>query len=82
MAKQIAARLPHVDVQPMSLISRALFRIKMRGGGFPGVTYLLRQSVSPTEEDWLRDSESEKQGALSALERPFRLARKYGRGEK
>jgi Uncharacterised nucleotidyltransferase len=82
MAKQIGERLPHVDVRPMSLVGRALFRIKMRGGGFPGITYLLRQSLSPTEDDWLRDSESEKQGAFSALERPFRLARKYGRGEK
>jgi len=82
MARQIAARLPHADNQPMSLLSRAFFRVKMRGGGFPGLTYLLRLSLSPTEEDWLRDSEGEKQGVVSALGRPFRLARKYGRSEK
>src|ERR1700759_3830985 len=36
MAQQIAARLPHVDEQPMSLARRAAFRVKMRGGGIPG----------------------------------------------
>ncbi len=63
----------------MSLLSRALFRIKMRGGGMPGLAYLLRHTFSPTEEDWLADSNSEKQNALGAIERPLRLARKYGR---
>jgi hypothetical protein len=82
MARQIANRLPHVDDQPMGLLQRALFRIKMRGGGIPGLTYLLRQTLSPTEEDWLADSENEKQGPLSAIERPLRLARKYGRSQK
>ncbi len=82
MAQEIADRLPHVDNQPMSLFGRAMFRVKMRGGGFPGLTYLLRLSLSPTEEDWLAHSESDKQGAKSLLERPFRLARKYGRTEK
>lgn len=82
MAQQIAARLPNVDEQPMSLLSRAHFRIKMRGGGIPGLAYLLRQSLSPTEDDWLADSNSEKQKAISAIERPLRLARKYGRSPK
>jgi Uncharacterised nucleotidyltransferase len=82
LARQIADRLLHADEQPMSLLSRALFRIKMRGGGFPGFSYLLRLSLSPTEEDWLAESGNEKQGVINAIERPFRLARKYGRGEK
>jgi hypothetical protein len=82
MAPQVAARLPRVDDQPLNLFQRALFRIKMRGGGVPGLAYLLRLSLSPTEEDWLADSDSEKQRALSAIERPLRLARKYGRGQK
>ncbi|MBV8514427.1 MAG: hypothetical protein JO260_03915 [Acidobacteria bacterium] len=82
MAQQIAARLPHVDRNPMSLFNRALFRITMRGGGMPGLAYLLRQSFSPTEEDWLTDSDNEKQGGISAIERPLRLARKYGRSQK
>jgi putative nucleotidyltransferase-like protein len=79
LANQIADRLPQVDDQPMSLLSRALFRIKMRGGGFPGLTYLLRLTLAPTEEDWLAGPDTEKQNALSALERPLRLARKYGK---
>ena len=82
MALQIAERLPNVDSQPMSLVSRAMFRVKMRGGGFPGLTYFLRHALSPTEEDWLRDSDSEKRGVIGAIERPFRLARKYGRAQK
>jgi Uncharacterised nucleotidyltransferase len=79
MARQIAERLPGVDEQPMSLFCRAMFRVKMRGGGLPGLAYLLRLSLSPTEEDWLAHSEHEKQSPISAIERPFRLARKYGR---
>jgi hypothetical protein len=82
MAQQIANRLPHVDDRPMGIFQRALFRIKMRGGGIPGLVYLLRQTLSPTEEDWLANSANEKQTALSAIERPLRLARKYGRGQK
>jgi hypothetical protein len=82
LATQIADRLPCADEHPLSLFQRALFRIKMRGGGIPGLTYLLRLSLSPTEEDWLAHSESGKHSAVSAVARPFRLARKYGRSEK
>jgi len=82
LAQRITARLPHVDERPMSLIRRAHFRIKMRGGGIPGLTYLLRQSFSPTEDDWLVDSDDEKLSGIRAIERPLRLARKYGRGQK
>jgi hypothetical protein len=82
MAHQVAGRLPRPDDQPLSLFHRALFRIKMRGGGVPGLTYLLRLSLSPTEEDWLADSHNENQSTLSAIERPLRLARKYGRSQK
>jgi hypothetical protein len=82
LATKIADRLPHVDDHSLSLLQRALFRVNMRGGGIPGLTYLLRLSLSPTEEDWLAHSESEKQNAVSAIARPFRLARKYGRSEK
>ena len=82
MARQIAERIPHVDDQPMSLVSRAMFRVNMRGGGFPGLTYFLRHALSPTEEDWLANSENERGGVLGAIERPFRLARKYGRAGK
>jgi hypothetical protein len=82
LAQRIAARLPHVDEQPMSLVSRGRFRIKMRGGGIPGLAYLLRQSLSPTEDDWLADADNEKQSGIGAIARPLRLARKYGRSQK
>jgi len=82
MARQIANRLPDAGNRPMHLLSRALFRVKMRGGGFPGLAYLLRLSLSPTEEDWLAGSNGEKQSAIGAIERPLRLARKYGRSQK
>jgi hypothetical protein len=82
MARQIAERLPRVDDRPMSLFHRALFRIKMRGGDIAGIAYLLRLSFSPTEEDWLADSEKEKQNVAGVLGRPLRLARKYGRSQK
>jgi Uncharacterised nucleotidyltransferase len=79
LAQQVADRLPNVDDAPLSLLGRALFRVKMRGGGLSGLSFLLRLSLAPTEEDWLAGPEREKQTALSALERPLRLARKYGK---
>ncbi len=82
MTRRISARLPHVDEHQMSLLGRAHFRIKMRGGGIPGFAYLLRQSLAPTEDDWLADSQNERRGTISAIERPLRLARKYGRSQK
>jgi hypothetical protein len=82
LANQCADRLPRVDDHPLSLFQRAVFRIKMRGGGIPGLTYLMRLSLSPTEEDWLADSSNEKQSPFSAIERPLRLARKYSRSQK
>jgi len=82
LAQRIAARLPHVDEQTMSLVCRAQFRIRMRGGGIPGIAYLLRHSLSPTEDDWLAGSDGERKKAVSAIERPLRLARKYRRGQK
>jgi hypothetical protein len=79
VAEQIARRLPIVDAEPFGLFGRALFRIRMRGGFPPGVAYLLRLSLSPTEEDWVAGAEERRPRALDAISRPFRLARKYGR---
>jgi len=39
---------------------------------------LIRQSLSPTEEDWVAGDENKRHWLLDALGRPFRLARKYG----
>ncbi len=65
-----------------SIVARAAFRLRMRGSGIFAPAYLLRLSLSPTEEDWKRGAEEARPGLLDALRRPFRLARKYGRGSK
>jgi Uncharacterised nucleotidyltransferase len=82
MAAQIERRLPLVDAEPLGLRKRAAFRVRMRGGFLPGVAYLLRLSLSPTEEDWAVQAEDERPRLLDAISRPFRLARKYGRNDR
>jgi hypothetical protein len=54
----------------------------MRGGLLAAPAYLLRLSLSPTEEDWQAGGEISDNRLLDTLRRPFRLARKYGRGGK
>jgi hypothetical protein len=82
LAQQVTDRLAYVDDRPMGLVRRAFFRLKMRGRGLSACAYLLRLLFAPTEEDWLAGPDSEKQTAASAVERPLRLARKYGRSQK
>jgi len=65
-----------------TLFERARFRLQMRGGLLAAAAYLLRLSLSPTEEDWPAGREISHNHFLDALRRPFRLARKYGRGNK
>jgi hypothetical protein len=72
--------LPAAGYAPPGLFERAAFRLRMRGGGFAGPAYLLRLSLSPTEEDWQAGEEISNNRLLDVLRRPFRLARKYGRG--
>jgi hypothetical protein len=64
---------------PPTLFERAAFRLGMRGNRFFAPAYLLRLSLSPTEEDW---KPGNGHGFFDALRRPFRLSRKYGRGNK
>ena len=78
---QIARRLPLGESVDFGVFRRAAFRMKMRGGLFSGSGYLLRLSLSPTEEDWVSGSEEKRSWLLDAAGRPFRLARKYGRDE-
>jgi Uncharacterised nucleotidyltransferase len=82
MAARIAQALPKGGFAARGLLSRAAFRIHMRGGLLSGTTYLLRLSLSPTEEDWTHGKEEKGTWMLDAATRPFRLARKYGRNEK
>ncbi len=70
--------LPQAGFVPPSLLERALFRIRMAGGGFAGVQYLFRLSFSPTEEDWVEGAEARVSWFRDAVRRPLRLLRKYG----
>jgi hypothetical protein len=72
---------PAADSAP-TLFERVAFRLRMRGSGLLAPEYLLRLSLSPTEEDWMQGRAESRHGFLNALSRPFRLARKYGRGSK
>jgi Uncharacterised nucleotidyltransferase len=81
LATQIAAWLPNAGHAPPGLLSRALYRLCMRGNTFSGVAYLWRLTFSPTQEDWAPRAGQESAGHLASLRRPMRLAKKY-RSEK
>jgi hypothetical protein len=78
LAGQIMRWLPAAGSAPPGIFERAMFRMRMRGGVFSGPAYLLRLSLSPTEEDWVQGAEHKRHWFLDAIGRPFRLARKYG----
>ena len=82
LALDISTWLPAAGDAPPGLFQRALFRIRMRGGLLSGAAYLVRLSLSPTEEDWEDDVEKKRLPFLDSLQRPFRLARKHGRYSK
>jgi hypothetical protein len=77
LAGEIIERLPSARGALRGVAGRALFRMRMRGGFFHGAGYLLRLTLSPTEEDW-RENTGKKHGRiLETLQRPVGLARKY-----
>jgi Uncharacterised nucleotidyltransferase len=76
---QISKWLPEAGCQVPGLVERAIFRMRMRGGFFSGPAYLLRLSLSPTEEDWQAGGEISNNRFLDVLRRSFGLVRKYGR---
>jgi Uncharacterised nucleotidyltransferase len=80
LASKIAARLPQGNPIGAGVLRRAAFRVKMRVGLLSGLVYLLRLSLSPTEDDWALESEPDRPWVFDALSRPLRLARKYYRG--
>jgi len=84
LAEQICKWLTAAGYAPPGLFERAAFRLRMRGGLFSAPAYLLRLSLSPTEEDWMVGAAAEvkRHVFLDAVRRPFRLVRKYGRGGK
>lgn len=83
VAAKLTARalrwLPAAGYAPPSLFERAAFRLCMCGGLFEAPAYLLRLSLSPTEEDWQAGGRLRHNRFLDVVRRPFRLVRKYGR---
>jgi hypothetical protein len=82
LAAYVRAWLAEGGHKPPGLFERAVFRLRMRGNGFSAPAYLLRLVLFPTEEDWNKGDPQSRYGFFDALWRPFRLARKYGRGNK
>jgi hypothetical protein len=82
LAAQIAKRLTAAESPKMGIVERATFRVKMRGGFWDGLAYLVRLSLSPTEEDWGAAPETQRSWLRDALRRPVRLARKHGRNSR
>ena len=81
LAGQVIRWLPQIELADPPLWQRARFRMGMRGGGVRGALYLVRLSLSPTEEDWVEGAEEKRSRFWDAVRRPFRLLKKYG-GEK
>jgi hypothetical protein len=81
LAERAIRWLPQVGLADPPLRERVLFRMGMRGGGVRGALYLLRLSLSPTEEDWVEGAEEKRSWIWDAVRRPFRLLKKYGGGD-
>jgi Uncharacterised nucleotidyltransferase len=79
LATQVQTRLASHESREIGILQRAAFRVRMRGGLFAGVAYLLRLSLSPTEEDWTPGKEGNRPVFLDAISRPLRLAKKHAR---
>ena len=78
VVRQVEGWLPTAGYLPPALLRRAMFRLKMGGGGLSGTAYLVRLSLSPTDEDWAEGREERGSRIWEAIKRPFRLMRKYG----
>jgi len=79
LAAQIESRLAFQEPRGIGILQRAAFRVKMRGGLLAGAAYLLRLSLSPTEEDWTPGEKGNRPALLDAISRPLRLAKKHRR---
>lgn len=55
--------------------------MNMGGGSVAGAAYLLRLSLSATQEDWEEGAEERSSGLWDAVRRRFRVMRKYGQGQ-
>jgi Uncharacterised nucleotidyltransferase len=69
--------LPYAGSKEPSIAKRAIYRMRLAGGGLSGIKYLTRLSLSPTEDDW-EHSGAAGSWLWEAARRPLRLIRKYG----
>jgi hypothetical protein len=81
LVKGILRWLPAAGSAPPGLFERAMFRLRMRGGLLAAPAYLLRLSLSPTEEDWQAGGQLSPNRFMDVVRRPFRLARRYRRSK-
>ena len=79
LVAQIKNRLASREPREIGVIERAIFRMRMCGRLFTGAAYLLRLSLSPTEEDWAPGKEGDRPTFMDAVGRPLRLAKKHTR---
>ena len=82
LSQQILEWLPAAGSHQPGIAARASFRVRMCDSFLSGAAYLLRLSLSPTEQDWQEDPARKHHSLMEVLGRPFRLIRKYGREPK
>lgn len=82
LAARIKEWLPAAGYAPQGLAGRVAFRMRMRGGVIAGPAYLLRLTLSPTEEDWVEGQEEKRSWIVDGMKRPMRLLRKYSHAGK
>jgi hypothetical protein len=81
LCAKIQRWLPYAGHSPQPVATRAIYRMNIAGGGISGLAYLLRLSLSPTEDDWQEGAEGRPSQFWHAVRRPLRLLRKYGSHE-
>jgi hypothetical protein len=79
LAAHIKDRLAAREPLEIGVFERAMFSMRMRAGLLAGAAYLLRLSLSPTEDDWNPGTEGNRPAFIDAVRRPLRLAKKHGR---
>lgn len=77
LVREIETWLPYGGYRAPQLARRALFRFGMHGRFFASVAYLIRLSVSTTEDDWPADVAASRSRVAEMFRRQFRLAKKY-----
>jgi len=82
LGAKIKKWLPAAGYAMQGLAGRAAFRMRMRGGLIAGPAYLMRLTLSPTEEDWVEGEEEKRSWIVDGLKRPMRLLKKYSHAGK